>query len=32
MLKLCCFNPIPGGREAGFIYLPLQIFVIKSEP
>ena len=36
MLKVCRFNPIPsrewGGGGDGYTYLPLQIFVIKSEP
>ena len=32
MLKLCPFNPNPGSSRGGYIYLSLQIFVIKSEP
>ena len=35
MLKVCRFNPILSrewGGGGGYTYLPLQIFVIKSEP
>ena len=38
MLRVCRFNPIPGGGgggglEDGYIYLPSErIFLIKSEP
>ena len=34
MLKVCRFNPIPGGGSGGggYIYLSLRRFIIKSEP
>ena len=32
MLKVSHFDPFPGRGGEGYIYLPLQIIAIKSEP